>query len=372
MTVHHGAAAHMAAARPPASWPWMMSPIGTALLAMLAVWLDVWWGQWLCVAAIGLVSGATVWWLLRHGQAGDDAGAAVDSDEDAASQALSQLLREVLPAWKHHVNEVKGQTEGAVLQLTSSFANVLQQFDLAGISGGNALGETSNTIGLLSLCERELQPVVGSLTSVIEGKDSMLANIRSLSEETTALHAMAAEVGSIAAQTNLLAINAAIEAARAGESGRGFAVVAAEVRKLSQRSAETGRHISERINQVASIMGKTMAAAEESNAQDKLAVSLSGNIVEDVLNHVRKLGSSADTMHKHGLLVRGEVEKLLMAMQFQDRVSQILSGVDGDMQRMQEALDHVGQDGLPDADQWMDSLEKTYTMNDQAHRRATH
>jgi methyl-accepting chemotaxis protein len=261
---------------------------------------------------------------------------------------------------------VKTQTEHAVERLTTSFASVLGELDRAGIGHAEkANGQEDRTIKLLALCERELQPVVQSLHSMIVGKENLLAHIRSLSKQTLELQSMAADVGSIAAQTNLLALNAAIEAARAGEAGRGFAVVATEVRMLSQRSAETGKRIGERVGQIASVMNTTLNAAEESTKQDSNSVSLSGELVEHVLSHVRNLGDSADSMNQHGMVVRGEVEQLLIAMQFQDRVSQILEGARSNMHLMEQTLHQLADEGVPSSQEWLHAFNQTSRMDEQ-------
>ena len=116
---------------------------------------------------MALVSGLAVWQFLArvlalHTRLDQLHQEAFVSEE---VQSLSLLLHDVLPAWQYRVALVKTQTEQAVTQLTTSFGSVLKQFDLAGI-GGDAIDRpnAASTITLLTLCERELQPVVLSLT----------------------------------------------------------------------------------------------------------------------------------------------------------------------------------------------------------------
>ncbi|WP_028974484.1 methyl-accepting chemotaxis protein [Spirochaeta cellobiosiphila] len=102
---------------------------------------------------------------------------------------------------------------------------------------------------------------------------------RKVVDNITQIQDMVASINSIAAQTNLLSMNAAIEAAHAGDAGKGFAVVAEEIRKLADSAGESSHLITNLIQDVTHSVGET----EEKVSQSAEAFEAVNKEVEDTV-----------------------------------------------------------------------------------------
>jgi methyl-accepting chemotaxis protein len=290
-------------------------------------------------------------------------------DYSRSHPGLESLCQEILPVWSGQVELARTQTEEAITALSSRFANLSHRIHTT--VGASIDQEDRRLVALFNESQNELNSIITSLRSALEEKQELLKAVLGLSAFTDELSKMAEDVGNIAGQTNLLALNAAIEAARAGEAGRGFAVVADEVRKLSTMSGETGKKISEKVGAVNEAIASTLEISQQYAKQDEVMVVNSEEIIAHVLTQFKvaatSLSDSTHAMQQEGQHIGDEISEVLVALQFQDRISQILNHVRNDLMKLIEQLNkHRGTAFTQaDIDRWLKELAETYTMPEQ-------
>ncbi|MFA6014782.1 MAG: methyl-accepting chemotaxis protein [Gallionellaceae bacterium] len=290
---------------------------------------------------------------------------------------LDNLCVEVLPVWYRQIDMARTHTEESTINLANRFASLSQGLEKAiKLSLGSGESEGGGLAELLKSCNQELNSVISSMQTALDGKQVLLHEVESLSHLTVSLKDMAADVGKIAGQTNLLALNAAIEAARAGEVGRGFAVVADEVRKLSTLSAEIGKKITATVETVNNAISTTLEASQKFAEQDAIMVKNSEQVIAQVLSSFEQvatgLDNSAEVLRQENHVIGVEISDVLVSLQFQDRVSQVLMHVRNDLEKLEKHLATYEQElangeihAPIDARMWLNELSKTYTMPEQ-------
>ncbi|PZE10005.1 methyl-accepting chemotaxis protein [Pseudomonas sp. 2023EL-01195] len=281
-------------------------------------------------------------------------------------QGLPELCISIAPIWSAQIESARHQTQTAIEALSERFARLAGRISEAVSSGMQA--DSDALVTLLAQSEVELEDIVSQLRLALSSKESLLQEVERLNSYTAQLRTMAKEVGDVAKQTNLLALNAAIEAARAGEAGRGFAVVADEVRKLSTLSEETGKRIGDTIETVSGAIERTLEVSNEHATRDAGTLENASQVIRQVIAQFR---SGATRLVEHGNALRNdnaavgeEISEVLVALQFQDRVSQMLGHMRDDIGRLAQ---HLEQDDARhvDARSWLDELSSTYTTPEQ-------
>jgi len=339
----------------------------------------------LALAVVPVVLGAILGaYLARRFRTQLDSAIATVRDELEPGQCphkascingLDRLCLGVLPVWSGQIEMARSYTEEAIGALASRFGDLSQRLEAAVSASTSSAGDiggvgTNWLIHLIQESHGEMDGVIASLRAAFEAKKILLDEIAGLAHFTDELKTMAQQVGNIASQTNLLALNAAIEAARAGEVGRGFAVVADEVRKLSAMSGETGKKIAATVETVNKAIASTLLASQQYAVQDGETLSQSEQAIQLMMGQFQAaagtLCESTDSMRNESNAIREEISDVLVALQFQDRVSQALTHVRNDLGKLEQRIgEHEGLPGEIDAAAWLEELSQTYTMPEQ-------
>lgn len=276
---------------------------------------------------------------------GDEVG-----DIARAIQSLIHSLREILT----NITSSAKALDGFSNQFAESFANITDSVDSVNTaveeiaSGatsqadetmsanqqvaemGQALEETSANVENLHASSEKMEEyneTAGSnleeLNAISEQTKQSVIEVQKQTDLTNQSAKQIKEatelITDIAAQTNLLSLNASIEAARAGEHGKGFAVVADEIRALSEQSRQSAEKIVEIVDTL--LVNSDTSVQTMSKVMDKIGVQNDKlSETSQMFNLLQnEIGTVADAIEK----IRKQAEAL------EDKKNKVTSIVDG-------------------------------------------
>ena len=173
------------------------------------------------------------------------AGLLRDISDEKAEELNNQLKKHL-----SHASELIEDINKMVLDLDATIDS-----EAASVSESSAATEkiVSSLRHTSEISMKEHESIKDLIENVTRGQDSMRETIQSVHDISKSVDGIAQAMGiisAIAANTNLLSMNAAIEAAHAGKAGTGFAVVAGEIRRLSDSTRSNSLNISRTLKNI--------------------------------------------------------------------------------------------------------------------------
>jgi methyl-accepting chemotaxis protein len=234
-----------------------------------------------------------------------------------AAGHLSALGAEILAATTQQATGANEQS-AAVAQTTTTVDELKTIAEQSVARAQEVAGVSQRTVEVSRAGRQAVQETVGSMREIRARVEGIAENILALSEQTQQVGEIIDTVNDIAAQSNILALNASVEAARAGEYGKGFAVVAVEVRNLAEQSKQATAQVRAILSDIQKATNATVMATEEGTKQVEegmVLASQSGESIEQLAGVIEESAQAATQMVAGGRQQATGVEQVAVAMQ---------------------------------------------------------